>query len=199
MENKKVSNESFFARLGTAIACFLKALSSAEFSGHAATLLRGEPLETAKAAPAPLAPPPVEKPVDKPIEKPSERVHDSGLFMLSLLQREGRLIDFLQEDLSSFSDSDIGAAARVVHTGCRKVLSQCLTLEPVLKESEGSAITVPAGFNAQRIRLTGNVGNQPPFRGELKHRGWVVADLRMPAVSDAMDPRVIVPAEVEIS
>ena len=71
--------------------------------------------------------------------------------MLALLQREGRLIDFLQEDLASFSDADIGAAARVVHTGCRKALSQCLTFEPVLKESEGAPITLNAGFDAQRI------------------------------------------------
>ena len=31
-----------------------------------------------------------------------------------MLQREGRLIDFLQEDLAAFPDADVGAAARAV-------------------------------------------------------------------------------------
>ena len=118
--------------------------------------------------------------------------------MLALLQREGRLIDFLQEDVSSFSDAEIGAAARVVHAGSRKVVDQYLTLEPVLKDAEGSSVTVPAGFNAERIRLTGNVAGQPPFRGALKHHGWIATSIRFPAMSPALDPRVIAPAEVEI-
>lgn len=132
------------------------------------------------------------------VETPPERVHAAGLAVLGLLQREGRLIDFLQEDVTSFSDAEIGAAARVVHAGSRKVLSQYLTLEPVLKDSEGASVTVPAGFNAERIRLTGNVAGQPPFRGTLKHHGWVATAVRFPAVSPALDPRVIAPAEVEL-
>jgi hypothetical protein len=198
MNNKKVSDDSFFARLSTGLACFLKALSSPGFSRQAAAILHGSPLAAPGTPQAQTAMPSEIKTGGRPGEKPVEKAHASGLFMLSLLQREGRLVDFLQEDLSSFSDADIGAAARVVHTGCRKVLAQCLTLEPVLKEPEGAAFTVPAGFDAQRIRLTGNVGNQPPFHGELKHRGWAVAALRLPTVSDTLDPRVIAPAEVEI-
>ena len=190
MDNKKVSDDSFFARLSTALACFSKAIASPDFARQASALLRGPQPEPVK---TPQAPPP------PPSEKPAEKIHASGLFMLSMLQREGRLVDFLQEDLSSFSDADIGAAARVVHTGCRKTLAQCLTLEPILKQAEGDPISVSAGFDAQRIRLTGNVGNQPPFRGQLKHHGWVVTGLRLPAVSDSLDPRVIAPAEVEIS
>ena len=115
-----------------------------------------------------------------------------------MLQREGRLIDFLQEDVAAFSDADIGAAARVVHGGCRKALAQCLTLEPVLKDAEGANVTVPAGFDAQRIRLTGNVAGQPPFRGALKHHGWVATAVRLPALSEILDPRVLAPAEVEL-
>jgi hypothetical protein len=86
----------------------------------------------------------------------------------------------------------------VVHAGCRKVITECLALEPVLKEAEGAAIKLPSGFDAQRIRLTGNVAGQPPFRGALKHHGWVTTAVRLPAVSDALDPRVIAPAEVEL-
>ena len=137
-------------------------------------------------------------PTEKPAETPPEKTHAAGLAVLALLQREGRLVDFLQEDVSSFSDAEIGAAARVVHTGSRKVVDQYLTLEPVLKDAEGSSVTVPIGFNAERIRLTGNVAGQPPFRGALKHHGWIATSIRFPAMSPALDPRVIAPAEVEI-
>src|SRR5688572_5815157 len=136
--------------------------------------------------------------IEKPVEPPPEKSHAAGLAVLALLQREGRLIDFLREDVSAFTDADIGAAARVVHAGSRKVVDQYLTLEPVLKEEEGATVTVPAGFNAERIRLTGNVAGQPPFRGALKHHGWVATSIRLPAVSTALDPRVIAPAEVEL-
>ena len=136
--------------------------------------------------------------IEKPVEPPPEKSHAAGLAVLALLQREGRLIDFLREDVSSFTDADIGAAARVVHAGSRKVVDQYLTLEPVLKEAEGAAVTVPVGFNAERIRLTGNVAGQPPFRGALKHHGWIATSIRLPAVSPALDPRVIAPAEVEL-
>ena len=131
-------------------------------------------------------------------ERPPEQVHAAGLAVLALFQREGRLVDFLQEDVSAYSDADIGAAARVVHAGSRKVLHQYLTLEPVLGEAEGATVTVPPGFNAERIRLTGNVAGQPPFRGALKHLGWVTTAVRFPALPDASDPRVIAPAEVEL-
>jgi hypothetical protein len=136
--------------------------------------------------------------IEKPVEPPPEQTHAAGLAVLALLQREGRLIDFLREDVSSFADADIGAAARVVHAGSRKVIDQYLTLEPVLKDAEGATVTVPAGFNAERVRLTGNVAGEPPFRGALKHHGWLATSVRLPAVSPALDPRVIAPAEVEL-
>lgn len=135
----------------------------------------------------------------KPVTLPPERVHASALLLLSSLQREGRLIDFLQQDVAGFSDEEVGAAARVVHGGCRKVLQQFFQLEPATKEAEGAAIIVPKGFDANRIRLTGNVAGQPPFKGTLKHHGWVTAQVRMPAVAEAMDPRVVAPAEVELA
>jgi hypothetical protein len=131
-------------------------------------------------------------------ERPPEQVHAAGLAVLGLFQREGRLVDFLQEDVSSYSDADIGAAARVVHAGSRKVLQQYLTLEPALADAEGASVTVPTGFNAERIRLTGNISGQPPFRGTLKHHGWVASSVRFPALSSTLDPRVIAPAEVEL-
>jgi hypothetical protein len=182
--NQAQTYSSFGARLALAVKCFLRTLSSPETAQRIAPLLSDGPA----AVPAPQPEP----------ELPPERKHASGLYMLSLLQREGRLIDFLQEDVTSFSDADVGATARVVHAGCRKVITGCLALEPILKEAEGATIKLPAGFDAQRIRLTGNVAGQPPFRGALKHHGWVTTAVHLPSVSDALDPRVIAPAEVEL-
>jgi hypothetical protein len=129
---------------------------------------------------------------------PPERTHASGLMLLAALQREGRFIDFIRQDAAGFSDEEIGAAARVVHGGCRKIVDQFFRFEPATKGSEGTPMTVPAGFDAQRIRLTGNVSGNPPFQGTLKHHGWIVTEVKMPAVSDALDPRVVAAAEVEL-
>lgn len=134
-----------------------------------------------------------------PAELPPERVHASGLFLLAALQREGRLVDFLQQDVASFSDEEVGAAARVVHGGCRKVIGQYFEFEPARPEPEGTPLSIPAGFDAQRLRLTGNVAGQPPFRGTLKHHGWVAKQIRLPALSASVDPKVVAPAEVEVS
>ena len=127
------------------------------------------------------------------------RAHASALVLLAALQREGRLVDFLQQDVTGFSDEDVAAAARVVHAGCRRVLRQTMDLEPAVKQSEGSAMSVPAGFDAQRIRLAGNVAGEAPYRGTVRHAGWFVREARFPAVSDAVDPRVLAAAEVELS
>jgi hypothetical protein len=127
-----------------------------------------------------------------------EQIHASGLFLLSMLQREGRLIDFLQEDVASHPDADVGAAARVIHAGCRKVVREYLSLQPVLPDQEGAQVTVAGGFDANRIRLTGNVAGQPPFRGSLRHHGWVAQEVRLPSPPAALDLKVIAPAEVEI-
>ncbi|MBM3882440.1 MAG: DUF2760 domain-containing protein [Verrucomicrobia bacterium] len=174
---------SFLARVRVALVCFWRALTRPDFCRE---LAAGLPSAAASRATEPAA------------ARAPERVHASALAMLAMLQREGRLLDFLQEDVASFPDADVGAAARVVHGGCRKALAECLALEPVLREAEGASVTVPAGFDAQRIRLTGNVAGSPPFRGTLKHHGWVTAAARFPVLAEALDPRVLAPAEVEL-
>ncbi len=130
---------------------------------------------------------------------PAERTHASGLLLLSALQREGRLLDFLQQDITGFSDEQIGAAARFVHDGCRKVVQRYFHFEAATQDAEGSKVTLPKGFDAQRFRLTGNVAGEPPFCGTLKHHGWVATEVRMPALAEALDPRVVAPAEVELT
>src|SRR5262245_48893552 len=42
------------------------------------------------------------------------------LRVLAVLQRDGRLIDFLEEDIDAYPDAQIGAAVRDIHRGCRK-------------------------------------------------------------------------------
>ncbi len=122
------------------------------------------------------------------------------LRILAILQREGRLVDFLKEDLGGFSDAQIGAAARDVHARCRKVLEEYLTIAPAVDQAEESSLTVPAGFDAGRIRLVGNVAGSPPFRGVLKHHGWIVTGTRLPQTSGKDGPvPVLAPAEVELS
>jgi hypothetical protein len=157
----------------------LRLILSGEFARQVVGALRLESKKTAEPAP--------------------ERVHASGLLLLSALQREGRLVDFLQQDVAAFSDEQVGAAARVVHSGCRKVLNQYFDFAPVSKETEGSKITLPQGFDAERWCLTGNVSGQPPFHGEVRHHGWETRAIRMPSPSPALDPRIVAPAEVELS
>jgi hypothetical protein len=148
----------------------------------------------------PALPPPEPKPAlpPPPPALTPEQQHAAGLFLLGLFQREGRLLDFLQEDVSGFSDADVGAAARLVHDGCRKVLAQYVPLAPVVTKSEGDAMEVPAGFDANRYRLTGNVAGAGPWKGSLKHHGWVATKVALPEVPTTVDVKVLAPAEVEL-
>ena len=118
--------------------------------------------------------------------------------LLGLLQRDARLIDFTQENLSSYSDADIGAAARVVHEGCCKVLREHFTLAPVRPEAEGNRISLNEGFDARAIRLTGNVVGKAPFQGSLSHRGWRATEVRLPTLAEGHDATVLAQAEVEL-
>ena len=126
-------------------------------------------------------------------------VPSEGIQVLSLLQRDGRLIDFLKEDISRYSDSQIGAAVRTVHAGCRKALEEILTIESIQKESEGTTIIVEKDFNPSTIRLTGHVFGDPPFTGVLKHHGWKAVGIKFPDIPKEQDLGVIAPAEVEIT
>ena len=123
----------------------------------------------------------------------------AAIQLLAILQRDGRLVDFLLEPIDGYSDAQIGAAVRDIHKGCRKTLEEYLRIEPVRAEHEESAIEVPAGFDPSAIRLVGNVAGQPPFRGTLRHRGWRTREVKLPAMPTAADPSVIAPAEVEIA
>ncbi|MEM7128659.1 MAG: DUF2760 domain-containing protein [Chloroflexota bacterium] len=142
------------------------------------------------------APPPVKAEPQVDIAKVTEA---GALQMLAILQRKGRLIDFLQEDLTPFSDDQVGAAARTVHSGCKEALSESLNLEPIFTEAEGDTVTVDAGFDAHSIRLSGNVSGEPPFSGALRHRGWRAQAVNLPQrTSGTGGEEIIAAAEIEI-
>lgn len=140
-----------------------------------------------------------EKAPEKPRVSPAQAHRDGALAFLALLQREGRLVDFLREPLDGFGDADIGAAARDVHRGCRKVLEQHLSIEPVMPGAEEEKVSVPKGFDPAEVRLIGEAKGEPPFRGTLRHHGWRVVDAKLPTLADGVDRAVIAPAEVELS
>jgi hypothetical protein len=138
-------------------------------------------------------------PAFAPAPLPS-RVPDStpALQLLSLLQREGRLVDFLQQDIAEFPDADVGAAARVVHDGCRKALRSHADIEPVRGETEGTRVKLEAGFDADAVKLVGDVKGEPPYAGVLRHRGWRAKKLDLPELLGGHDARILAPAEVEL-
>ncbi|MCZ7687074.1 MAG: DUF2760 domain-containing protein [Sandaracinaceae bacterium] len=194
---------SFFARLLLAWVAYFRVLFDAQFAAGVARLREGAP-----ALPPPEEREPIEERAKKKKEKKEkaappvvlkEATPDAALQLLALLQREGRFIDFLEEDVSGFSDADIGAAARVVHDGCKKALDEHFSIEPVHEKDEGSSVKVEKGFDAHAIRLTGNVVGEAPFTGELTHRGWRCAEVRLPKMSEGHDPKILAPAEVELS
>ncbi len=173
-------------RLSIAWGAFIGALRNPDYAKQ---LLALNAPPAATPAPVASAHPPA------PTQPPS---HDAALQLLGLLQREARLIDFTQEDVRAYSDADIGAAARVVHAGCRKVLDEHFSISPLRTEAEGSRIRLEAGFDARAVRLTGNVVGSAPYQGSLSHRGWRATDVRLPQLSAGHDATVLAQAEVEL-
>ena len=127
-----------------------------------------------------------------------EATPDAALQVLGLLQKEARFIDFIKEDITAYSDTDIGVAARMVHEGCNKAINEHFSLTPIRNEQEGSNITLSAGFDAAAIRLTGNIVGAAPFIGTLIHRGWQVTEVRLPKLTQGHNPNIVAAAEIEL-
>ena len=179
----------FFGRLILAVLLPFRVL----FDGRLAARINGLGEGTAaEALPTPSSPP------EAPAPPAGPSAEDGAVHMLSLLQRDGRLVDFLLEDVSAYSDREIGGAVRSVHEGCSKTLKQYLEIVPIRDEDEGSSLTLEAGFDASAVRLVGNVTGEPPFTGTLAHPGWRVASLNLPERSGDEGTRVLSPAEVEL-
>jgi hypothetical protein len=130
--------------------------------------------------------------------KLQETIDQSHLRLLASLQRVGRLVDFLKEDISSFDDSQVGAAVRKIHEECAKNLEELVTIRPVMEEREGASIMVPRGYDPSNIKVVGKVKGEPPFKGTLVHRGWKAHKRSLPKQVGELVTEVISPAEVEI-
>ncbi|HSQ01494.1 MAG TPA: DUF2760 domain-containing protein [Candidatus Dormibacteraeota bacterium] len=122
---------------------------------------------------------------------------DGALRLLALLQKEGRLVDFLEEDIQPYTDAQVGAAVRAIHDGCRKALHERMEITRIYAEDDGAAVEVASGFDPATVRLTGNVHGRPPFRGVLQHGGWRATHVALPKTA-GVDVAVLAPAEVEI-
>ncbi len=180
-------------RIWLAIRVFFLVLFRREVAEAVREVLEG------KAAPprAPVEPPEAKAPKKPAPPKAPQR--SEALTLLATLQREARLIDFVEEPLDEYTDAQVGAAARDVHRDCRSVIRRLFAPRPLLSDAEGADIEVPRGFDPGRYRLVGQVTGEPPFRGRLAHPGWEAAKCEVPTWSGGKSAaRVIAPAEVEL-
>lgn len=180
----------FSTRISYAFRCFFSLLFDGVIPQDIAAEL-GAP--TTAATPTTLA---ESKP--KPAEKPAVESFDRAVQMLALLQRDGRLVDFLAEDVSPYPDGQLGAAVRTIHSSCRQVLERYVKLEPVISSDEDQPVTVPAGFDPAAVKLIGNVVGEPPIKGLLRHRGWRVKEVNLPSLPQGAARQIVAPAEVEV-
>ncbi|HIJ85733.1 MAG TPA: DUF2760 domain-containing protein [Magnetococcales bacterium] len=119
---------------------------------------------------------------------------------LGVLQEKGRLVDFLMEEIAPFEDAQVGAAARVIHEGCRAALQEHFSIVPLREEKEGSRVVVPAGFLPDTHQLLGKITGEAPFTGTLVHRGWKTNHVKLPRTLKDQGGRLpaIAPAQVEL-
>jgi hypothetical protein len=193
---------TWWRRIGLAFSVFFRILFDVRYAASIAT----RPKADEEKATAPQATEPDWEAAEagaralaQKTEPPALPSPDTGaLVLLSLLQNEGRFVDFVQQDIASYPDADVGAVARVVHTGCRKVLSSHLRIAAIRGEAEGQHVALEPGFDPNRIKLTGNVAGTGRLNGVLRHRGWQATEVHLPTVIDRAGTQVLCPAEVEL-
>jgi hypothetical protein len=196
----------------TAVLALARVLAPAatDLGAMVAALAAAEPLIVGLAAGAPVVAalaaaaiavtgPGAGVPAGAPAPVPAVPAGDEALTMLALLQQAGRFVDFVEEDLAPYSDAQIGAAVRSIHSGCRTVLRERLEISPILAGEEGAPVTIDAGFDPAAVRITGNVRGEPPYRGVLRHAGWRSTRPRLPERVAGRDPSILAPAEVEVA
>ncbi|WDE98359.1 DUF2760 domain-containing protein [Lentisphaera profundi] len=128
----------------------------------------------------------------------SKNDRSDAIYTLTLLQREGRLIDFLKEDIGPYSDEQVGAAVRQIHEGCGKVLEKYFKVESLVDSAEGDEVEVPKAYDPAKYSLSGQVSGEGPFKGSLVHKGWLASKLTLPERTKDTDTSVICPSEVDI-
>ena len=122
---------------------------------------------------------------------------DGALQILAILQRDSRLVDFLMEDIGSYSDDQVGAAVRELHDQCRDSLARYVVLQPVIDGVEGTPARAPSG-DPHAVRFIGNVPATPPSGGTLRHKGWRATKVDLPSLAAKEDTSIVAPAEIEI-
>jgi hypothetical protein len=178
----------FWERVTIAFRCFFSILFHGDIPND---IVQKRVKPASKVPQTPAAP--------KEMERPASEAFDRAVQMLALLQRDGRLIDFLAENIAPYPDAQLGAAVRTIHEACRKVLEHYVKMEPILDSEEDQPVTVQGGFDAAAIKLLGNVTGEPPIRGLLRHKGWHVKEMNLPPLPQGSGRMVIAPAEVELS
>lgn len=139
------------------------------------------------------------RPAPPPPPAPVVRASDGALQMLSILQRDSRMIDFLMEDITAYEDDQVGAAVRSLHDQCRDSLLRYVRLSPVIDGVEGTFTNVPkAAQDPSVVKFIGNVPAQPPQAGTLRHKGWRAEKIDLPSVPSQQNVNIIAPAEIEI-
>ncbi len=181
-------------RIGTAFRAFFGSLFNSETATRVGQALADEAPKIG--SPDKPAAKPQPKP-EPPAPKPPAR--SEAVTLLATLQREARLIDFVQEPLDGLPDAQVGAAVREIHRNLADSLNRMFQIGPVLKDAEGSSVEVPSGFSAGRYRLVGNVTGEAPYRGTLAHHGWLAQSIQLPDwTGNDESAAVIAPAEVEL-
>jgi len=138
--------------------------------------------------PAPVQPPP-----------PAESQAESEIVaFFALLQEKGRLVDFLMEDIAGYEDAEVGAAARVIHQGCRQVLDEYFKISAISDAQEGTQVTLAPGYPTDQYRIVGKLSGEPPFTGTLLHKGWKADSVKLPRIVTTATLPPIAPAEVEL-
>jgi hypothetical protein len=171
-------------KIGLAFRAFFNLLFGGKLSDDVMTELG---LSRKPAAPVkPAAPPP-----------PSRDTSDGALQFLGILQRDSRLVDFLMEDIRSYSDDQVGAAVRELHDQCRDAVARYVTLQPVIDGVEGTFAKAPSK-DPNVVKFVGNVPAKTPEGGTLRHKGWRAAKIDLPALSAKQDATILAPAEIEI-
>ena len=185
------------SRIGTAFRAFFGSLFNGATAERVAEALRPEMMPKISIEDQKLQGKAGGKPAQSQPQPPPKR--SEAVTLLAALQREARFVDLVQEPLGSYSDEQIGAAARSVLRDSGEVLKRFFALRPVRSEAEGEAITIPAGYNPGKIHLTGNVQGEPPFKGSLAHPGWEATTVNLPAWTGTAEAALVVaPAEVEV-
>ena len=173
-------------RILLAFRCFFNILFHGALSADTLGLLKLARRE--QAAPGPKGTPPAAA---------SRTPADGALQILTILQRDSRLVDFLMEDIASYSDDQVGAAVRELHDQCRDSMARHVTLQPVIDGVEGTPARAPSG-DPHAVRFIGNVPATPPSGGTLRHKGWRAAKVNLPGLTAKEDTTIIAPAEIEI-